>query len=94
MGIAAGVTHFVEAILEVVQGFLGAIVHFFQLIVSSIVGAFQGVVHFVEGTLGFAFQNFFILGTIAAMWFGYMYYTQRQGTAPISSTVKQQKAKY
>lgn len=39
-------------------------------------------------------ENFFILGTIAAMWFGYMYYTQRQGTAPISSAVKQQKAKY
>ena len=58
MGIASGVTHFFESILEVFQGILGAIVHFFQLVLNTIIAAFQGLVHFVEGTLGFAFRKF------------------------------------
>ncbi|KAI1246696.1 hypothetical protein MGN70_010575 [Eutypa lata] len=88
MGIASGVTHFFESILEVFQGILGAIVHFFQLVLNTIIAAFQGLVHFVEGTLGFAFHNFFLIGTVVAVWFGYMLYTQRQGTAPASRAVK------
>lgn len=139
MGIASGVTHFFESILEVFQGILGAIVHFFQLVLNTIIAAFQGLVHFVEGTLGFAFRkfslppkpqgsfpfsnphssclsaarawpplsianaegpitngarqrdhadNFFLIGTVVAVWFGYMLYTQRQGTAPASRAVK------
>ncbi|RYO83925.1 hypothetical protein DL764_009406 [Monosporascus ibericus] len=89
MGIASGVTHFVESILEVLQGLAAAILHFFQLALDSAIGLFRGFVGFVEGTLGFAFHNFFIIGTLIAVVLGYMMYTQRQGTAPASRAVKQ-----
>ncbi|OTA58324.1 hypothetical protein K449DRAFT_436687 [Hypoxylon sp. EC38] len=88
MGIASGIGHFFQSIIEMVQGLLAALVHFFQLVGNSIIGVFQAFVHFVEGTLGFAIHNFFILGTVAAAVFGYMLYTQRQGTAPASRTIK------
>ncbi|KAI2607364.1 uncharacterized protein GGS25DRAFT_330185 [Hypoxylon fragiforme] len=88
MGIASGVGHFFESIIELIQGFLGAIVSIFEWVINSIIGVFQSFVHFVEGTLGFAIHNFFILGTVAAAVFAYMLYTQRQGTAPISRSVR------
>ena len=89
MGITSGVTHFVESILEVLQGLAAAVMHFFQFALDSVIGLFRGFVGFVEGTLGFAFHNFFIIGTLVAAWLGYMLYTQRQGTAPASRAVKQ-----
>ncbi|KAI2636850.1 hypothetical protein GGS26DRAFT_546168 [Hypomontagnella submonticulosa] len=88
MGIASGVGHFFQSIIELIQGFLATIVHFFQLIVNSILGVFQVFVNFVEGTLGFAIHNFFILGTVAAAVFAYLLYAQRQGTTPVSRTIK------
>ncbi|KAI0024612.1 hypothetical protein F4780DRAFT_545328 [Xylariomycetidae sp. FL0641] len=99
MGIASGIGHFFESIVEVLQGIVAAIVHAFQIALNSVVHLFQtalhmvmslfsGFVNFVEGTLGFAIHNFFILGTVAAAVFGYMLYTQRQGSAPVSRTVK------
>ncbi|KAI8627373.1 hypothetical protein F5Y19DRAFT_477587 [Xylariaceae sp. FL1651] len=88
MGVASGIGHLFQSIGEMIQGIFAAIFHVFEFIVSSIVGVFQGFVNFVEGTLGFAFHNFFILGTIAAAVLGYMVYTQRQGTAPASRTIK------
>ncbi|KAI0127633.1 hypothetical protein BJ170DRAFT_626182 [Xylariales sp. AK1849] len=88
MGIASGVGHFFQSIVEVIQGFFAAILHFFQFVLQTILNTGKGVVNFVEGTLGFAFHNFFLLGTIAAAVFAYLLYTQRQGTAPISSNLK------
>ncbi|KAI1386120.1 uncharacterized protein F4822DRAFT_306277 [Hypoxylon trugodes] len=88
MGIASGVGHVFQSIVEVIQGLLATVINFFQWIVNSIIGVFQAFVHFVEGTLGFAIHNFFILGTLAAVVFGYLLYTQRQGTAPVSRSVK------
>ncbi|KAI0161799.1 hypothetical protein GGR52DRAFT_140276 [Hypoxylon sp. FL1284] len=88
MGIASGVGHFFQSIIEVIQGLLGAVVNFFQWILNAVVGLFQGFVHFVEGTLGFAIHNFFILGTVAAAIFAYMLYNQRQGTTAASRTIK------
>lgn len=88
MGIASGINHFVQSIFEVIQGIFAAILHAFQFVLQSFVDLGKGFVHFVEGTLGFAIHNFFILGTVAAAVFGYMLYTQRQGTAPVSRSVK------
>ncbi|KAK7960368.1 hypothetical protein PG984_015057 [Apiospora sp. TS-2023a] len=88
MGIAAGVGHFFESILEVFQGIFAAILHAFQFVLQSFVDLGKGAVNFVEGTLGFAFHNFFILGTIAAAIFGYLLYVQRQGSTPVSRTMK------
>ncbi|KAI1804211.1 hypothetical protein F4811DRAFT_521206 [Daldinia bambusicola] len=88
MGIAAGVGHFFQSIIEVIQGLLGAVVNFFQWILNSIIGLFQAFVNFVEGALGFAIHNFFILGTLAAAVFAYLLYSQRQGTTPVSRSIK------
>ncbi|KAH8668406.1 hypothetical protein BX600DRAFT_459945 [Xylariales sp. PMI_506] len=88
MGIASGVSHFVQSILEVIQGIFAAIFHFFQFILQTIGETIKGTAHFIEGTLGFAFHNFLLLGTIAAAVFGYLYYQQRQGTTPVSRTIK------
>ncbi|KAI8951639.1 hypothetical protein F4801DRAFT_578181 [Xylaria longipes] len=88
MGVTSGITHLVESILETIRGAFVGIIHLFEFILNSIVGVFRGFVDFVEGTLGFAFHNFFILGTLAAVVLGYMLYTQRTGTAPVSRAVK------
>ncbi|KAI1470488.1 uncharacterized protein F4812DRAFT_417793 [Daldinia caldariorum] len=88
MGIAAGIGHFFQSIVEVIQGLLAAVVNFFQWILNSIIGLFQAFVNFIEGALGFAIHNFFILGTLAAAVFAYLLYSQRQGTTPVSRTIK------
>lgn len=59
MGIAAGVGHFFESILEVFQGIFAAILHAFQFVLQTFVDLGKGAVNFVEGTLGFAFRKLF-----------------------------------
>ncbi|KAF2966325.1 hypothetical protein GQX73_g7271 [Xylaria multiplex] len=83
MGVTSGVAHFFESIGEMLQGILAAIVATFKFVLGSMVDVFKGFANFVEGTLGFAFHNFFILGTLAAVVLGYKLYTQQQrrGTA-------------
>jgi phage-related protein len=108
MGISSGVGHFVQSIVEIIQGFFLAIIHGVQLVLQTVADLGKGIVHFVEGTLGFAFRkfppprhsldttlcslsaadNFFLIGTILALVFGYMVYQQRQGTTPVSKAVK------
>ncbi|KAI0390180.1 hypothetical protein F5Y17DRAFT_445920 [Xylariaceae sp. FL0594] len=99
MGIASGIGHLVESIVEMIQGVFTAILHIVSLAFNTVFGIFEGAfnfvlslfsgfVNFVEGTLGFAIHNFFILGTAAAVVLGYMYYTQKKGTAPASRTIK------
>ncbi|KAH7038204.1 uncharacterized protein B0I36DRAFT_359796 [Microdochium trichocladiopsis] len=99
MGVASGIGHLVQSVIEVFQGIfatifhifegaISAVLHFFQLVFDSVLGLFKGVAHFVENTLGFAIHNFFILGTIAAVVFGYLLFSQRQGTTPVSRTIK------
>lgn len=58
MGIAAGIGHFFESILEVIQGIFAAILHAFQFVLQTFVDLGKGAVNFVEGTLGFAFRKF------------------------------------
>ncbi|KXJ94774.1 hypothetical protein Micbo1qcDRAFT_232193 [Microdochium bolleyi] len=99
MGVASGIGHLVESVAEifrsifmgifhVFEGAISAVLHFFQLLVNTVLGVFQGFVHFVENTLGFAIHNFFILGTVAAVVFGYLLLSQRQGTTATSRTIK------
>jgi hypothetical protein len=57
MGIASGVGHFIQSILEVIQGIFATILHAFQFILQTFVDLGKGIVNFVEGTLGFAFRK-------------------------------------
>ncbi|KAI0201505.1 hypothetical protein F4808DRAFT_128149 [Astrocystis sublimbata] len=88
MGVASGIAHLFESIVETIRGIFAGILHLFGFCIDAVVGVFTGCVNFIEGTLGFAIHNFFILGTIAALVFGYILYTQRQGTAPVGRRVK------
>ncbi|KAI4595595.1 hypothetical protein LQW54_000313 [Pestalotiopsis sp. IQ-011] len=89
MGIASGIGHFFEAILETIQGIFAAFFNIIALVLNTIADAGKGVVHFIEGTLGFAIHNFFILGTVAAAVLGYLYYQQRQnGSTRVSKSLK------
>ncbi|KAI0406664.1 hypothetical protein F4802DRAFT_90153 [Xylaria palmicola] len=81
MGVTSGITHLFESVGETLQGIFLAILHLFEFALSSIANLFKATVNFVEGTLGFAFHNFFILGTGVAIVLGYMLYAQRRGTA-------------
>jgi len=134
MGVASGIGHFFESIVEMIQGIfvtifhifegaISAVLHFFQLALDTVFGLFKGFAHAVENTLGFAVRkssssppaflpssvllyvlayprhgdviadlvqldNFFILGTLAAVVFGYLLLSQRHGTTPASRTIK------
>ncbi|KAK6074945.1 hypothetical protein SCUP234_07944 [Seiridium cupressi] len=89
MGIASGIGHFFQSIIEVFQGILQAIFNAFALVINVIVDTGKGAVNFIEGTLGFAIHNFFLLGTVAAAVLGYLYYQQRQnGSTRASKTLK------
>lgn len=58
MGIASGIGHFFEAILETIQGIFAAFFNIIALVLNTIADAGKGVVHFIEGTLGFAIRTF------------------------------------
>ncbi|KAI1086141.1 hypothetical protein F5B19DRAFT_480301 [Rostrohypoxylon terebratum] len=88
MTIAAGVGHFSQSVVELLHGTFAAIMGFFQVIITTIVGVFHSVIQFIEGILGFAISNIFVLATGAALMFAYMLYSQRQGTTPVSRTIK------
>ncbi|KAI1818770.1 hypothetical protein GGS20DRAFT_526808 [Poronia punctata] len=99
MSVTSGITHLVESIMEMIQGVFSFIFQIFQFGLDTVVGLFtglvdlamglfSGVVNFVEGTLGFAFHNFFMIGTGVAAVLAYMMYTQKRGTAPASRAIK------
>ncbi|OTA99277.1 hypothetical protein M426DRAFT_16572 [Hypoxylon sp. CI-4A] len=88
MAIASGIGHFFQSIIEVFQGLLAAVANFFQLIVDTAIGVLQGVVGLFEGVVSFVLNNFFIIGTGAAAIFAYLLYSQRQGTTPVSRSIK------
>ncbi|KAI0888720.1 uncharacterized protein GGS22DRAFT_184299 [Annulohypoxylon maeteangense] len=88
MSIAAGVGHFSQSIVELAHGIFAAVVGFFQSIIGVIVGIFQSFIQFLEGILAFLINNVFILATGAALMFAYVLYSQRQGTTPVSRTIK------
>lgn len=68
MGVASGIGHFFESIVEMIQGIFATIFHifegaisavlsFFQLALDTVFGLFKGLAHTVENTLGFAVRK-------------------------------------
>ncbi|KAI0527743.1 hypothetical protein F5B22DRAFT_640723 [Xylaria bambusicola] len=78
MGVTSGIAHLFQSIVEMIQGIFATILSTFKFALNAVVDVFRGFVNFVEGTLGFAIHNFFILGTVAAVVLGYMLYSQQQ----------------
>lgn len=79
-----------SSIVKGVGDLIGSVLEIFKGIISTIVGLFQGVLNLfadliknvfgaAEGLIGFVLGNIFIIGTIAAVFFAYVLYQQRQG---------------
>ncbi|KEF51527.1 uncharacterized protein A1O9_12444 [Exophiala aquamarina CBS 119918] len=80
--IAKGVGDLFASIVEIVKEIFITIIHVFEGAFNAVVGIFKGVFNMTEGVLGFIIGNFFLLGTVAAVYFGYILYQQRQGRNP------------
>ncbi|KAK4940701.1 hypothetical protein LTR10_019211 [Elasticomyces elasticus] len=91
--IAKGVGNLFYSVLEIIQGIVSTIFSVFQGAINTVLGLFKNVFNLAEGVLGFIIGNIFILGTLAALYFGYILYQQRQGKnpAPISRAAKKTK---
>ncbi|ETI24638.1 hypothetical protein G647_04007 [Cladophialophora carrionii CBS 160.54] len=98
--IAKGVGNLITSIVEIIKGIFGTFINAIQGIFVTVFNVFQGALNAViglvrntfnlaEGAVGFIIGNFFILGTLAAIYFGYQLLQQRQGNrpAPISKAV-------
>ncbi|OCT52619.1 hypothetical protein CLCR_11014 [Cladophialophora carrionii] len=98
--IAKGVGNLITSIVEIIKGIFGTFINVIQGIFVTVFDVFQGALNAViglvrntfnlaEGAVGFIIGNFFILGTLAAIYFGYQLLQQRQGNrpAPISKAV-------
>ncbi|KAK5056829.1 hypothetical protein LTR84_012361 [Exophiala bonariae] len=80
--IASGVGNLVTSIVEIIKGIITTIFHVFEGAFNAVLGVFKGMFNVTEGILGFIIGNFFLLGTLAAVYFGYILYQQRQGRNP------------
>lgn len=67
MGVASGIGHFFQSIIEVIQGFFAAIFNIFALALHTVADAGKGVAHFIEGTLGFAIRKHRSISNMATL---------------------------
>ncbi|KAJ9616994.1 hypothetical protein H2200_000715 [Cladophialophora chaetospira] len=78
-----------STIFDVIRGIFVTIFNLFQGAINAVIGLVKETFNLAEGAVGFIIGNFFILGALAAAYFGYQYIQQRQGKrpAPISKTL-------
>ncbi|RVX70409.1 hypothetical protein B0A52_05908 [Exophiala mesophila] len=88
--IAKGIGGIFTSLVEIIKGIFATIFSIFEGAFNAVIGLFKGVFNITEGVLGFLIGNFFVIGTLVAVYFGYIFYQQRQGRnpAPISRAVK------
>jgi len=88
--IVKGISNLLASLFEIIKGIFTTALHVAEGAVSAVVGLIKNVFNMAEGIVGFIIGNIFILGTLAAVYFGYVAYQQRQGKqpAPVSRAVK------
>ncbi|KAL2413215.1 hypothetical protein ABEF95_004293 [Exophiala dermatitidis] len=88
--IAKGVGNLFASVAEIIRGIFATIFGLFGHAINTVIGLFKGVFNLAEGAIGFIIGNLFIIGTLVAVYFGYVLYQQRQGRqpAPISRAAK------
>jgi len=80
--LAKGVSHLFASIVEIIKGIFTTAFQIFEGAINTVIGLFKNVFNLAEGIVGFIIGNIFILGTLAAVYFGYVAYQQRQGKQP------------
>ncbi|EXJ93989.1 hypothetical protein A1O1_02382 [Capronia coronata CBS 617.96] len=80
--LAKGVGNLFASVVEIIKGIFTTILHLFEGAVNTVIGLFKSVFNLAEGVVGFIIGNIFILGTLCAVYFGYVLYQQRQGKQP------------
>jgi len=88
-GIVTGISNLVASVFEIFKGIIVTIFNIFEGALNAVIGLLKNTFNLAEGVLGFVIGNFFLLGTLAAVYFGYQLLQQRQGKrpAPISKTL-------
>ncbi|EXJ92239.1 hypothetical protein A1O3_00789 [Capronia epimyces CBS 606.96] len=77
-----GIGNLLASIVDIIKGLFVTVFHLFEGAVNTVIGVFKGVFNLAEGVVGFIIGNIFILGTLCAVYFGYVLYQQRQGKQP------------
>ncbi len=102
--IAKGVGNLFASVVEIIKGIVTTIFGLFQGALNAAIGLLKNVFNLAEGVLGFiigkfvsesrrisltGLGNLFIIGTLCAVYFGYVLYQERQGKrpAPISKAL-------
>ncbi|KIW68659.1 hypothetical protein PV04_04587 [Phialophora macrospora] len=98
--IVKGIGNLITSIVEIIKGIFGTffnvirgifvtVFNVFEGALNAVVGLVKNTFNLAEGVVGFLIGNFFIIGTLAAIYFGYQLLQQRQGNrpAPISKVV-------
>jgi phage-related protein len=96
--IAKGVGNLFASVLEIIKGLFTTAFNLFEGALNAVIGLIKNTFNLAEGVLGFiigmyraliapivrliAAGNIFILGTLAAVYFGYILLQQRQGKRP------------
>jgi len=88
--IVKGIQHLIASLFDIIKGIFTTALHVSEGAVSAVVGLIKSVFSMAEGIVGFIIGNIFLLGTLAAVYFGYIAYQQRQGKqpAPVSRAMK------
>jgi hypothetical protein len=96
--IAKGISNLFASVFEIVKGLFTTAFNLFEGALNAVIGLIKNTFNLAEGVLGFiigrcremiapnltltAAGNIFILGTLAAVYFGYILLQQRQGKRP------------
>ncbi|KIW29797.1 uncharacterized protein PV07_05585 [Cladophialophora immunda] len=80
--IAKGVSNLVASIFEIFKGIFVTVFNVFEGALNAVIGLLKNTFNLAEGVLGFLIGNIFIIGTLCAVYFGYVLYQQRQGKRP------------
>ncbi|EXJ76539.1 uncharacterized protein A1O5_01047 [Cladophialophora psammophila CBS 110553] len=80
--IVKGVSNLFASIFEIIRGIFVTVFNIFEGALNAAIGLLKNTFNAAEGVLGFIVGNIFIIGTLCAIYFGYVLYQQRQGKRP------------
>ncbi|KIW99307.1 uncharacterized protein Z519_00970 [Cladophialophora bantiana CBS 173.52] len=80
--IVKGVSNLFASIFEIIRGIFVTVFNIFEGALNAAIGLLKNTFNVAEGVLGFIIGNIFIIGTMCAIYFGYVLYQQRQGKRP------------
>ncbi|KAH0841860.1 hypothetical protein FOPE_07132 [Fonsecaea pedrosoi] len=80
--IVKGVSNLFASVFEIITGIFITAFNIFEGALDAVIGLLKNTFNLAEGVLGFLIGNIFLIGTLCAVYFGYVLYQQRQGNRP------------